>query len=276
MVTASGPAPAWPDEATVRAHQPTTGPFTATGQFPDHRSPFPLMPGAIAHREDAETLLDGYDAALRYIDEKIGEVLDRLEGYGLLGDTAVIVSADHGDAFGEHGIYSDHVCADECVHHVPLIVRWPGMDGAQGVHAGFHYNTDLAPTICDLLGLPIPRLWDGGSFAETLRSGKATGRDVLVWDHGLYTVQRAVRTERWLFVVTYDDYGYESFDPVALYDMKEDPYQTTNVAADHPEVIARSWQHLALWEHEQMQADSSCEDPLAAILSDRRSAGFGV
>ena len=41
----------------------------------------------------------------------------------------VAEDADHGDAFGEHGIYSDHVCADECIHHIPLIVRWPRVLG---------------------------------------------------------------------------------------------------------------------------------------------------
>ena len=85
------------------------------------------MPGSISNRKDFEHMVTGYDAAIAYVDHHLGIVLDELAKQGVLDDTAIIITSDHGDAFGEHGIYSDHVCADECIHHIPLIVNWPGV-----------------------------------------------------------------------------------------------------------------------------------------------------
>ena len=83
----------------------------------------------VIERADFEQMVNGYDAAIRFVDHHVQQVLDEFDRQGLLDETAVIITADHGDAFGEHGIYSDHVCADECIHHIPLIVRWPGVAG---------------------------------------------------------------------------------------------------------------------------------------------------
>jgi choline-sulfatase len=129
----------------------------------------------------------------------------------------------HGDAFGEHGIHSDHVCADECIHHVPPIIRWPGLAPGGAICDALLYTLDLAPTLCGPPDLPAPSDWDGRSFLDALRGERVKGRDYLVWDHGLYTVQRAARTRQHLMVRTYDNFGYTSFEPVALYDMEGDP-----------------------------------------------------
>ena len=85
------------------------------------------MPGAVASRADLEQMLTAYDAGIAYVDHHVGQLLEELDRQGVGRETAVIVTADHGDAFGEHGIYSDRVCAHEPVHRVPLIVHWPGV-----------------------------------------------------------------------------------------------------------------------------------------------------
>jgi choline-sulfatase len=262
---------AWPDEAAIRAHQAITGPFTATGQFRDNVSPLPLMPGAVSSRADFEHMVTGYDAAIAYADSHVAEVLDELDRQGVLDDAVVIVSADHGDAFGEHGIYSDHVCADECIHHVPLIVRAPGLAAAGRHNDAFLYNVDLAPTLCDLLDMPVPPEWDGTSFKGNLLGEKGLDRDYLVWDCGLYTVQRAVRTRTHLMIRTYDDFRY-AFEPVELYDMTADPYQTTNLAAAEPGVVQACSARMDDWVQVQMQKPHWHADPLSEILKERAEA----
>jgi len=266
------PAPQpWPDEAAIREHQSYPGRFTAQGQFPDGASPFPLMPDAVANRGDFEHMITGYDAAIRFVDQHVKEVLDELDRQGVLDDAAVIISADHGDAFGEHGIYSDHVCADECIHRIPLIVRWPGTAAAGGQCSDLFYNVDLSATLCDLLGTDIPAAWDGASFAPQLRGEPGRRRSYLVWDHGLYTVQRAVRTPTHLMIRTYDAFGYR-FDPVALYDMTADPYQTTNLSEAAPEIMARCDHFLAEWSQDQRLRHGHIPDPIDGILAERRRA----
>ena len=147
------------------------------------------MPGVVASRADFEHMLTGYDAAIAYVDHHLGLILEELDRQGVLDDAAILISADHGDAFGEHGIYSDHVCADECIHHIPLIVRWPGVSAAGAASDAFLYNVDLGPTLCDLLDIPAPADWDGQSFKGNVQGGEGLDRSYLVWDCGLYAVQ---------------------------------------------------------------------------------------
>ncbi len=259
----------WPDEEAIRAHQRIKGPFTAQGQFHDGVSPFPLMPGSVASRKDFEHMVTGYDASIAYVDHYLGQILDELDRQGVLDDTAIIVSADHGDAFGEHGIYSDHVCSDECIHHIPFIVRWPGASKAGHSSDSLIYNVDFAPTLCDLLGIEeTPSDWDGASFKESLQGVPTNGREYLVLDQGLYTVQRAVRTRDHLMIRTYDDFGYQ-FDPVELYDVANDPYETRNLASERPDIVQQCDHHLTEWLHEQRSKGHNIPDPLGEILRER-------
>lgn len=258
----------WPDETAIAAHQQIRGPFTAHGQFKDDVSPWPLMPGSISSRADFEHMLTGYDASIAYTDHHVGQVLDELDRQGVLDEAVVIVSADHGDAFGEHGIYSDHVCADECIHRVPLIIKWPDVAPARASSDAFLYNVDFAPTLCELLDAPPAEDWDGASFAENIRGNPGFDRDYLVWDTGLYTVQRAVRTKTHLMIRTYDDFGY-SFDPVELYDMTVDPYQTRNLAAEQPDVVQHCSYLMEEWVQAQRAKGHVIPDPVDEILCER-------
>lgn len=259
---------AWPDEQTIRGHQEIKGPFTAHGQFKNDISPFPLMPGAIRNRDDFEKMVTAYDASIAYVDYHLGQVLAKMRELGILDDAVLIVSSDHGDALGEHGIYTDHVCADECIHRIPLIIKWPGLAKAGGQVDSLLYNVDFPATICDLLSIKPPADWDGSSFRENLAGRPGLERDYLVWDHALYTVQRAVRTREHLLLKTYDDFGY-SFEPVELYDMEKDPYQTRNIAAANPDIVARCSNLLVQWQDEQLAKGNVISDPLVRVLRER-------
>jgi choline-sulfatase len=261
---------AWPDEAALQAHQRIEGPFTAGGQFRDGVSPYPLMPGAVTSRTEFEHMVTGYDAAIAYVDHHLGLVLEELDRQGVLEDAAILISADHGDAFGEHGIYSDHVCADECIHHIPLIVRWPGVSTAGTASDALLYNVDLGPTLCDLVGLPAPVDWDGATFKENLVGRAGLDRKFLVWDCGLYAVQRAVRTRTHLMLRTYDAYGYP-FEAVELYDIAADPYQTHNLCDEQPDIVGRLSRHMADWTQAQWAKGHSIPDPLLEVLHERGS-----
>ena len=264
------PAPqTWPDEAAIEGHQGISGPFTATGQFKDHQSTTPLMPGAVRSRRDFEQMITGYDAEIAYTDHQIQQVLDELERQGVLDETAIIVSADHGDNFGEHGIYSDHVCADEAIHSIPLIVKWPGVTPSGSACDEMLYNVDLSATLCELTGGEAPEHYDGQSFAGLLSGGTGGGRDHLVWGHGLYTLQRAVRTRQHLMVRTYDDYGYP-FEPVELYDMDTDSHQTSNLRDARPDLVEYMDHLLAEWLQEQSAKPYSIPDPMQVVLRERR------
>lgn len=258
----------WPDEEAIQKHQSIPGPFTAQGQFRDGKSPFPLMPGSIKSRRDFEQMINGYDASIAYTDHHVKIIMDELDRQDVLDEAAIIISADHGDAFGEHGIYSDHVCADECIHNIPLIIKWPGVSMADRESDGFLYNVDFSSTLCDLLNIPAPSDWDGVSFKDNISGKPGVDRDYLVWDCGLYTVQRAVRTKNHLMVRTYDNYGYP-FEPVELYDMQKDPYQTRNIKDEQPGIVQQCSFYMTEWIQEQMLKGNCIPDPVDAILHER-------
>ncbi|MGH2356062.1 MAG: sulfatase-like hydrolase/transferase [Chloroflexota bacterium] len=77
--------------------------------------------------------MDGYDVGIRYVDDHVGQVLATLDDLGVLDETAIIFSADHGENQGELNVYGDHQTADRCTSNVPLIVRWPGVTQLDGV-----------------------------------------------------------------------------------------------------------------------------------------------
>ena len=257
---AGDPPPSWPDHEAIDRHQSIYGPRTAV----DHHGQGEVMPRAVQTTDDFKKLVDGYDGAIAYTDYHVGQVVDTLAALGVLEDTAIIISGDHGDSFGEHGQYADHGIANEAVHNIPMIVRWPGVT-ARSTCDSLVYGLDLGPTLCELSGLPVPAGWDGRSFAPALRGDPFDGWPYQVWDHGIYTFTRSVRTPRWLLIHILHPGCYPYDEPSWLHDMENDPYQTENVASANPEVVAELDRHLTEWRHEQIRKGAA-PDPLEQMV----------
>jgi arylsulfatase A-like enzyme len=236
------------------------GPQTARHLFNKPGETHAGMPPQIRTTEDLKLLVDGYDGSIAYADHHVGLVFKALDRLGVLDDTAVIISADHGDSFGEHGQYKDHGIANEPVHNIPMVVRWPGAAG-RGLNDRLVYNLDLAPTISEMLGLDSPPRWDGRSFAAAVRGEAFDGRPYLVMDHGIYTLSRTVRTPDWAMMRMLHPGTYPYAEETYLYDMTADPHQTTNLAAERPEVLAEMDHLVSEWRHEQL-AHGGGPDPL--------------
>ena len=239
----SGPPPAWPDEDAIAAHAEIYGPHTAldlyegdgTWSVPPPSSPNPeTMPDAIRSRRDFELFVDGYDGAVAYWDHHLGILMEELAELGIAEETAVIVASDHGECLGENGCYGDHPMANEASHHVPMVIRWPGVTTAlpeSRRHVpGLAYQLDLCPTVCELLGIDVPAGWEGESFAPAVRGAPFAGRERLVLSHGAYTYQRAVRTAEHLYIETLHP-GCWRLDHEQLYEIERDSQMTVNLLA---------------------------------------------
>ncbi len=265
----------WPTAEVIREHQSFPTPHnsvftTANRLFRQGHSPTPNMPDAIRNRSDYEHLINGYDAEILYTDHHIGLLLEELDRQGVLDETAVIISADHGEAQGEHGVYKDHYCAHECVHNIPLILSWPGLT-PPSPNRQFLYNVDLSATLIELLGGSVPEQYDGVSFADGLQHGRWPNRDHLVWGHGLHSLQRCVRTRDYSLIKTYHDRGFP-FEPLALYDMRSDPHQTTNLLHENPAIVSELEGLLAIWIQTQ-EAKSRRGDPFDIVCREWDEAG---
>lgn len=260
------PAPAYPDEEQIRLQQSDVHPRSArmfhwaiTPNIPTK------MPLSIRCRADFEQLINGYDGGISYMDEHLGQIVNAYRKLGIEDEVCFIISADHGESFGEQGIYMEHGMATESVHHIPLIIRLPKGQRTPRVLTNFVYNVDVIATITALVGLAQPEGWDGHSLLESLHGDARGERDYLVLEHGLYACQRAVRDQRWYFIRTYDPGLYE-FPAVCLYDMQNDPNQRYNVAQDHPDIVMLMEHRLAEWLQQNRDRHGVIPDPMEAIL----------
>ncbi len=129
-------------------------------------------------KKERDSMIAVYDAAIRYTDDQIKRFFGELDKRGLLENTTVIITADHGDGFGEHGYYLHaHHHYDEIIR-VPLLVKTPAYRGNGTV---FHttQSIDLAPTIVALAGgKPRPEL-PGKPLFEMMRAPVDPARLVL-------------------------------------------------------------------------------------------------
>ncbi len=109
-----------------------------------------------------------YRGEVSYLDHHLGELFARLKDLGIYDETTVVVVADHGEAFGEHGVYCEHATLFDEVTRVPLIVKPAGSRARRSVDA-LVSTVDLFPTIFELLDLALPDDLRGRSLAGLLR-----------------------------------------------------------------------------------------------------------
>ena len=262
---ANAAPPDWPTDEAIIGHRQSYGPFSAQ-DLPVRRGAYPRQPSAnsIATRDDFRKYIDGYDTGICYADAHVGQVLAELQRSPLWAETAVIISADHGENQGELNIYGDHRTADHPTCHVPLIVHWPGV-----THSGHNdrlvYQLDLSPTICELLGISSPGRWDGRSFTSALRGTTFSGRPYLVFGHGASSCQRAVLCDDWLLIRTYHD-GYHPFPPVMLFNLRQDVYETCSQTIARPEVVDRLSRLMEEWWQAEVSQVECGPDPLLEVL----------
>lgn len=266
---AADPAPAWHTEAVRAAAWGRPGPHSAQepwGFRPDEwGEPPPRHPWDLSGEADVRKMFDGYDVGIRYADDAVGTLLAKLGDLGVLDDTAVWIGSDHGEGFGELGIYADHQAADQATTHIPAVLAWPGL--APQAVGGLRYHLDVAATVAELAGGRLPKHWDGVSAAEALREGEAdAGRSELVVSQGAWTVQRGVRFGDHLYLRTFHDGFHADWPDEALYDVAADPHEQLDLLAAEPSVADRARGLLADWTAEQLERSLVDEDPLQTIL----------
>jgi arylsulfatase A-like enzyme len=214
-------------------------------------------------------LINGFDGTIMYWDTLFGELLATLDELGIADETAIIVSADHGESFGEHGSYGEHGHASEPVNRVPLVVYWPGVTDDLPESArrcgSLLYNIDYAPTLCDMLGIRAASGWQGTSFADAIRGQQIPSREYLVLGQGAHTYQRAVRTRDHMYIRTYHP-GAFRVEWEELFDVTNDPHLTRDLLKEQPELAAQMRTHLSEWWHTYAGRPGALPDPMQATL----------
>lgn len=258
---ADEPGPAWLTEEIVQEQLRDWGPLCAA-DVATTMGEAPRQPNAIRGLNDVKRWIDGYDTGVAFMDATIGRILDQLDAAGVLDDTAIVVTSDHGENLGELNRYASHTTADAITTRVPLIVRWPGMDAGTSCDTPI-YQLDLAPTLCDLLGAEPPARWDGRSFAPALRGEPLDARPYLVLGHGAWSVQRAVLADDLIYIRTL----HAALDPLPdemLFDLAADPHEQHDLIESRPEEAARLARLMTNWWHDHV--GHTGRDPLLSIV----------
>jgi len=264
---ANDPLPAWLTPETFARHREHVGPHGAreVNMYDGTSSPkYPRHPGELTDMNELRRMIDGYDCGVRYMDEHVGRIFSALAEAGVLEETVIIISSDHGENLGELGLYGEHATADMATCRTPLIVRWPGLKSGHVDH-GLHYHLDLAPTLAELLGEPAQPLWDGRSFAGALRNGEDCGRDELIISQCAHVCQRSVRFGPWLYTRSYHD-GFHLFPDEMLFDVARDPHQEHDLAKERPDICRHAAARLESWHTKMMASQPGVEDPLQTVL----------
>lgn len=206
----------------------------------------PMM--GIHSYEDFKEMIDLYDAEIRYVDHHIGLLLNKLESLGIMDETLIIVSADHGEELGEHGVFVEHWSTYDGTSKVPLIMRHPQTLPRGQVRKELVYQMDMSATLLEFFGVGRPLNWDSSS----LLSGHA--RPYLVCGHGLYTAQRAVVTDEWKLIKTMNP-GMWELPEYQLFDRTHDPYERHSLHETRLEVVGKLNVLLTEWEEAHQQSD---------------------
>nr|WP_299346346.1 sulfatase [Allomuricauda sp.] len=201
--------------------------------------PVPEDKDAEYSEELKRNLIHGYYASVSYMDAQLGKVMNELERLGLDKNTIVLLWGDHGWHLGDHGIWTKHTNYEQPTR-IPFLMRVPGITQKKTTTQQFMETVDIYPTLVDLAKLPQPKgiqLLDGISLAPSISKP-----DMEIKDHVYHCFKKggyvgeAIRNQRyrmvrWTNTKNYDDVAYE------LYDYKEDPLETKNVAKKNKKVV---------------------------------------
>jgi arylsulfatase A-like enzyme len=257
------------EHASAWLSRPRNGPFFLWLHYMDVH--FPYLPRVPRHRLSdyrrfalslvcllfkrysypRRVMVDLYDDRIRDVDKIIARLLAWLKDQGLYDDTVIVLTADHGEEFRDHGGWVHAAKLYDELLRVPLIIKGPGMP--QGATVTRQIGLiDLAPTILNLLGIEekvesflgtsfLP--WLGGDqskppnqyvFSTEVHVG---GQQALLWNHAgkrgkLYRI-RSCRSEEWKYIR--DEEG----DKQELYHLSLDPKETKNLADREPELTQK-------------------------------------
>ncbi|MBI2438384.1 MAG: sulfatase-like hydrolase/transferase [Lentisphaerae bacterium] len=265
------PPPAWMTEDLRCRTWNTYGPGCAQEPGGDYLfdkayAKYTRMPAQIDSLAAYKKWVDGYDCGIAYADKHVGLLLDKLSRIGVLNDTLIIISSDHGESLGELSVYGDHQAADHITNRVPLIIRHPsGLGGKGRADKALYYQFDWAASLIEMLGGVVPQSWDGKSFLEAFQSQKDGGRPSLVLSNCAWACQRAVRWENMIMIRTYHS-GFKNYPELMLFDIERDPHEIDNLAAARSGEVDKAMRILDAWTAEEMRRSKRAEDPLWTVM----------
>jgi arylsulfatase A-like enzyme len=219
-------------------------PIPKPSTFDEDQKSYPGKPRAVADADNKigysevfnddprslEELVKDHYAGVQDNDRNVGAVWQELERQQITGNTAVLLSSDHGFFLGEHHFYDKRLMYEPSIR-VPMMLRYPGKVKPGATRDEMVLNLDMAPTLLEIAGLPVPADMQGKSFLS-LAEGKQDPHWRKDWLYEFYEYpgfenvrpSRGVRTDRYKLI-----HFFLQPEEWELYDLHTDPYETNNL-----------------------------------------------
>lgn len=210
-------------------HVATTAPHLPVSVAPEYQSApvSPWQPSPSVSRPIDPEVTDGTRRMLMSVDDLVGQLFDVLEELGEADDTLVFFASDNGFMWSEHGLWAKNKPHTESIR-VPFFARWPGHLPAGAIMAEPVAHVDIAPTILEAAGLPLPSSMDGGSL---LAGSPRTDMLTEGWYGDGSPAWASLRTAGYQYIEWFGTNG-QTVKARAFYRLDEDPWQMANLLAD--------------------------------------------
>ncbi len=194
---------------------------------------------------ERESAIALYDGSLAYLDDQIGQLIDRLKTLGIYENTMIVITSDHGEAFGERDLMEHSVSVYQDQISVPLLIKFPNTHAARQLEETVSH-VDLLPTILNAVGLPVPEGMQGldlrgmnGAGSRNVISESFRNAMFVDWNRRFNRTETSMVSGRMKLIVS-------TAGKRELYDLAVDPQERTNLAttADAGADIERQ---LAAW-----------------------------
>jgi arylsulfatase A-like enzyme/Tfp pilus assembly protein PilF len=237
------------------AGTPERKPFFLWVHFFDPHQPYE------ASAEDAAGAATPYDAEITSADRGVGRLLEALRARGVLDDTLVVLTADHGESLGEHGEKTHALFVYDATVRVPLVLRYPRLLPKGTVYPGSVRSVDIVPTVLAALRLPGGRETQGRDLLDPLR-GRSAPLDLPQYAESLLSELGFGMAP--LYSVRQGGFKFIRAPRPELYDLRNDPRELHNLYATDRGRAGRLERELdRLLQESARQAHAARENPMS-------------
>ena len=205
-------------------------------------------------KSELKQTIELYDAEIRYVDDSVAMILDEVEKLGLQANTLIILTADHGDEFLEHGdTFHFPKLYDELLR-VPLIFYAPELDENKVID-DLVSLLDLSPTILDILDIEKPKKWLGKSLLPLIKGDERRTNNAVISEVSCSKGKRKIsyRMKKWKLIWDEERDFYE------LYDLEKDNKEIKNIAEEKPDIVkylsSKIKEHVSMENKTRKQAE---------------------
>ena len=207
--------------------------------FLDHSS---ARKGRLNPTDEEKAFIIGlYNAEVRFVDDQIGELIASMDRLGMLDDTWIVVTSDHGEEHFDHGSFDHGHRYEDEVTRVPLIIRAPGGKWRAGTRIPYSSRqVDLVPTILEWMSVEVPAYMTGHSLTAMMTGEETSHRPVYMEYNLFWKQQRAIYDGRYKLIQ--DVIGSRRY----MYDLEEDPLEQHRITGKKPMIMALENQAVAI------------------------------